>query len=158
MPRFAHSREFTVLSAAAPVDVNHGLKVDVPQLDKLVADCEADRTIKGLLLDRAKAVLDVLIVKQGPHPLLEVGSIEIEGEDDNLRKHIQKALREKHLKKFVEDSTANLDVAKQVFFDREWAPKTNEATAVDNYVEVRRDALLLSPHPPSRTPCTPLLA
>ena len=160
MPRWAHSAEYNELSAADPEDVDLGLKVpDVPQLDEMAALCEADRTIKGQLLERAKAVLKVFIVKGDPHPLLEVGSIEIEGDDFKLRKNIRHALLTKHLKKFVQESTKNLDVAKQVFFDRKWAPKTDEATALDNYVEVRRDALLLSSHPHARpclTFCRPL--
>ena len=57
MPRVVHSAEYSQLWAAQPEHRDPGLNVNVPQLNDMAKhSCESDRTIKGMLLERARMV------------------------------------------------------------------------------------------------------
>ena len=70
MPRLAHSSKYLSLCAAQAEHHNPGINVDdlaVPQLADMAAHCEADRTVKGMLLEHARSMEDALM-KVNPRP------------------------------------------------------------------------------------------
>ena len=154
MPRLAHSSKYLSLCAAQAEHHNPGINVDdlaVPQLADMAAHCEADRTVKGMLLEHAKTVLKALFAYGG-----RVAQISFESLESKLTRHVRASVL-KFLKDFVKDSKKDLNVAKQVFFDRKWAPKMDESDDHDKYMEVRRAALPLLSHPHAR-PCRTFVA